>query len=88
MATINLNDFISRLDELENAFQVGRNAIPFIEELVRFVSEITPLLTEVNASLNESTGKIPHATLRLQSVSQATELATTEILNLVDGVTV
>src|SRR5690606_31012363 len=53
--------------------------------LFGFLQEIMPLMEEIDHSLRESTQSMPHATSQLQSVSEATELATTEVLDLIDA---
>jgi chemotaxis regulatin CheY-phosphate phosphatase CheZ len=60
--------------------------MPFLEELFHFLEEIEPLLDEINASIRESTDKMPAAKSKLETVTEATEMATTEILDLVDSV--
>ncbi len=79
-----IQDLLSKLNELRAVFILGQRAIPFIEEVVYFLREIAPLLSEVNDSLTESTRKMPRASSQLKSVTQATEMATTEILDLID----
>ncbi len=86
MTLHNINDILSKISELRAVFVLGHRAVPFIEEVLYFLKEITPLMDEINRSLTESTHSMPHATSQLKSVSQATELATTEILDLVDEV--
>jgi hypothetical protein len=80
-------EILGKLGELRNLFVLGQRTLPFLEELFAFLEDISPLLDEINASMQDSTTvKIPRATSQLQSVSQATELATTEILDLIDAV--
>lgn len=86
MTLHNINDILSKISELRAVFVLGHRAVPFIEEVLYFLKEITPLMDEINVSLTESTHSMPHATSQLTSVSKATELATTEILDLVDEV--
>ncbi|SHL01215.1 protein phosphatase CheZ, partial [Rhodothermus profundi] len=86
MTTHHIQDLLSKLNELRAVFILGQRAIPFIEEVVYFLREISPLLSEVNDSLTESTRKMPRASSQLKSVTQATEMATTEILDLIDVV--
>lgn len=86
MATQHIHDLLSKLNELRAVFILGQRAIPFIEEVVYFLREISPLLEEVNDSLADSTRKMPKASSQLKSVTQATEMATTEILDLIDVV--
>lgn len=78
--------FLDKLDELRAIFVLGRRSFPFLKEIIQFVQDITVLLEEVNDTIQEHTGHMPRATSRLKSVSEATELATSEILDLIDEV--
>ncbi|MEZ4702895.1 MAG: protein phosphatase CheZ [Rhodothermales bacterium] len=75
---------LDKLDELRSIFVLGQRAVPFIEEVVLLIKDMSPLLDSINGSLQDSASKLPSASSQLESVSQATEMATTEILNLVD----
>lgn len=86
MSSLNLDEVLSKIDELRNLFELGQRTMPFLEELFHFLEEIEPLLDEINTSIRESTDRMPDAKSKLESVSAATEMATTEILDLVDGV--
>lgn len=85
MSSINVSEVLDQLEELQHVFELGQQTMPFLEELFHFIEDIEPLLDEINASIRESTHKMPHAKSKLQSVTEATELATTEILDLVDA---
>ncbi len=78
--------FLDKLDELRAIFVLGRRSFPFLQEIIGFVQDITVLLEEVDATIQERTGHMTRATSRLESVSEATELATGEILDLIDEV--
>lgn len=86
MSSLNINEVLDKIAELQHVFQLGQQTMPFLEELFHFIEDIEPLLDEINASIRESTHKMPHAKSKLQSVTEATELATTEIMDLVDAV--
>ena len=88
MSNFNVNDILGKLNELRAVFVLGQRAVPFIEEIFFFLKEVAPLLEEINASMMDSALKMPHATSQLQSISDATKLATTEILDLIDVVLV
>lgn len=77
----NLNN---KLKELYQLFKIGEKVIPGIQKLIEFMAEILPLLNNINSSIEESTKRIPKATLQLNDVTHATEIATTEILDKVD----
>lgn len=75
-----------KLQELKNLFSVGERIIPGIQKLVDFINEMRPMLSHINESIEESSAKIPKATDHIVDIASATELATTEILNLIDEI--
>lgn len=77
---------LQKADELRALFVLGQRVIPFLEEIFIFVSEIQPLLDEINVSIEENLKKMPSASKQLSKVTEATELATTEIMDIVDGI--
>ena len=77
---------LDRLAELRTASEAGPRAAAFAEELSSLVRDVLPLLSEIDGSLRESADQMPAAALQIQSVTEATEVATTEILDLVDAV--
>jgi chemotaxis regulatin CheY-phosphate phosphatase CheZ len=79
-----VEEFLDKLDELRAVFVLGRRSFPFLKELICFVQDVTVLLEELDATIQDSTGHMPRATSQLKSVSEATELATSEILDLID----
>ncbi len=59
----------------------------FFEEILGFVKDVKPLIDNINESIKENIiNKMPTAAKKISSVSEATENATTEILNTLDGV--
>ncbi|MCL4540252.1 MAG: protein phosphatase CheZ [Bacteroidetes bacterium] len=86
MDSKNLGGILDKINELRALFIFGQRVIPFLEELFYFVHDIVPVLEEINASIYESASKMPRASSQLNKVTQATELATTEILDNLDGV--
>lgn|GEM_PF-624895 len=85
MKALPINEILHRLDELRTVSVLGQRAMPFFEEVLGFLREVVPILDEVDSSIRVSTTKMmPTAASRLASVNQATELATTEIMDLVD----
>ncbi len=86
MGTQPINEILDRLDELRSVFVLDRPDMPFLEEVFSFLSEILPVLDEVDRSIQMSTNALmPGATARLASVTRATELATTEIMDQIDA---
>ncbi len=60
--------------------------VEFLQEVIGFVRDIKPLLENVNVSVADNLAKMPQATKKLSKVTEATEVATTEIMNTLDGV--
>jgi chemotaxis regulatin CheY-phosphate phosphatase CheZ len=81
-----IKTLLHKADELRSLFVLGQKVIPFLEEIFVFVSEIQPLLDEINKSITENLRKMPNASKQLSKVTEATELATNEIMDLVDGI--
>ena len=81
----NMGQLFSKLNDLKKVFVYGEKLIPIIQSLGEFMKETVPLLENINKSIAESTLKIPKATNQIHNVTSATEMATTEILDLVDS---
>lgn len=75
---------LNKLEELQAALTLAQEAPPSLKPAVHVMQAVAPLLEEIQASLRESTTKIPHAASQLRSVSEAAELAATEILDFLD----
>lgn len=82
----NMAELFNKLNDLKSVFKYGERLIPVIQGLVDFMRDTVPLLEKINTSIAESTNKIPKATNQINNVTSATELATTEILDLVDTI--
>jgi len=85
--TKSLSAVFENLNNLKSAFKIGEKIVPIIQNLTEFMQEIAPLLSQINSSIIESAGQMPQAKDQIESVTSATELATTEILDLVDEIT-
>ena len=81
-----ITNLLDKLTELQAVFVLAGRALPFIDEVTQFMKEISPLLFEIHSSLAETSTKMPSASAQLDKVTEATEQATNEILNLADGV--
>lgn len=81
-----LNLLLQKADELKALFVLGQRVIPFLEEIFVFVKEIQPLLDEINQSVADNLNKMPGASEQLSKVTQANEMATVEIMDVVDGI--
>lgn len=81
----NMQTLFEKLGDLKSFFVYGQKLIPTLQKIVDFMQATIPLLETVNQSIQESTSKLPKATVQLDSVTNATEVAVTEILDVVDG---
>jgi chemotaxis regulatin CheY-phosphate phosphatase CheZ len=82
----NLSDMVLKLNDLKSVFKYGEKLIQIIQSIVEFMGDTVPLLENINNSISESTQKIPKASKQIQKVTNATEAATTEILDTVDEI--
>ena len=58
-----------------------------MRNVVEVLFGIIPVLDQIKQSIQETTGAIPRASTQLNNVTQATEMATVEILNVLDRMT-
>lgn len=82
----NMNQVFSKLSDLKYVFHFGEKLIPIIQSIIEFMRDVVPLLENINQSITDSTNDIPKASHQINNVTSATELATTEILDLVDSI--
>src|SRR5690554_1215843 len=80
----NMSELFEKLNDLKTVFRYGQKLIPIIQSLIDFMKDTVPLLENINNSIADSTQKMPKATHQISNVTSATELATTEILDIVD----
>lgn len=81
----NMSQIFEKLNDLKAVFVYGERLIPIIQSLIDFMKDTVPLLENINYSIADSTSKIPKVTNQINNVTNATELATTEILDTVDS---
>lgn len=82
----NIDDVLEKIEKMHNSLRLSDEIFPLISDLFLFVKEIIPLMLEVNAFMNNSSKKIPGASENLNNVSKATEMATHEVMDLLDSV--
>jgi chemotaxis regulatin CheY-phosphate phosphatase CheZ len=58
-----------------------------MNNVVEVLFGIIPVLDQIKQSIEQSTGAIPRVSTQLNNVTQATEMATVEILNVLDRMT-
>ncbi|MFZ1289117.1 MAG: protein phosphatase CheZ [Melioribacteraceae bacterium] len=82
----NLNEIVGRLHEVDSMFKFGEKMIPVIEGFVSFITDFIPFIEQVSGSIQDSRSKIPEASNQLDKVTNATELAMTEVLDKIDEI--
>lgn len=85
MRESDINMLLQKAEELKALFVLGQRVIPFIEEIFIFIKETSPLLDEISSSIHENLQRMPKAAKQLSKVTEATESATNEIMDTVDG---
>lgn len=84
--TNQLDEVLSRINDMRGFFKFGDEVIPFLGDLFAFLKGIMPLMSEMNNSLQDTAQKLPTATDRIDDVTKATEYATVEILDALDRI--
>jgi chemotaxis regulatin CheY-phosphate phosphatase CheZ len=82
----NMENIFQKLGDLKSFFIYGQKLVPILQKIIDFMRDTVPLLENVNRSIEDSTNKMPKAAIQLHSVTNATEIATTEILDIVDQI--
>ncbi len=82
----NMDDVLSKIEELRSFLKFSDEVFPFISQLFLFIQDIIPLMMKINYSIKESTNKLPSATKNIASVSQTTEMATHQVLDKLDSI--
>lgn len=84
--TKNMSEIFEKIDDLKSVFKIGERILPILQSLIDFMGEIIPMLENINTSISDSTNQMPKVSNQINNVTSATELATTEILDLVDEI--
>jgi len=74
----------NKVDELQAVLLFGKRALPFLEDTFAFVKNIIPVVEAMKASVDATSDKLPRASKQLDTVTHATEMASTEILNTLE----
>lgn len=83
----NMSELFDKLNDLKAVFVYGQRIIPIIQSLIDFMKETVPLLENINQSIDQTSKQIPKAQNQIDDVTNATEIATTQILDKVDEIT-
>jgi chemotaxis regulatin CheY-phosphate phosphatase CheZ len=79
-----LQRLMQKVEELRTLMVLSQRTLPFLEDVFVFVREIVPLLDVLKTSVESTSEKLPKASRQLDKVTSATEIASTEILNIVE----
>ena len=80
-----LNIIVRKVEELRALMVFTQRTIPFLDDVFEFIKDIVPLLDVLKASVETTSEKLPRASKQLDKITTATELASTEIMNIVEG---
>lgn len=83
---LDIKELLKKAEELKALFVLGQRVIPFLEEIFLFIQDTSPLIQEISSSIKDNLKKMPKASKQLSKVTEATEMATNEIMDTVDGV--
>lgn len=86
MKRADLSEIQNKVSEAKALFVLGQRIIPVLEEVFQFVYEMEPLFEEINLSIKETSSKMPKASDKIINISNATEIATSEILDHLDEI--
>ena len=86
MKKIDVENIKQRVSEIKALFVLGQKIMPVVENIFQFIVEMHPVLDDINSSIKESSSKMPKAVDKIINISNATELATSEILDYVDEI--
>lgn len=75
----------SSINALPQEKTTDAQQIGVVEHLLGKLEEIIPIVDLIKQSIQESSSSIPRASVQLTSVTRATEMATVEILNVVES---
>jgi len=79
-----VDGILQKAAELKVFCEYGQRTVPVLDEIASFVREISPAIEDLRAVVEVSMVNIPKAANQLGRVTQATEQASTDILNTLD----
>ena len=79
-----LEGILQKAAELKVFCEYGQRTVPLLDEIASFVRQISPAIEDLRAVVEVSMVNIPKAANQLGRVTQATEQASTDILNTLD----
>lgn len=86
MRTDDLHLVFDRADAMLKALDSVPEAQRFFRDIVDVVRDIIPVMSELQTSIEQTSEKLPTASRQLDKVTAANELASTEILDIVERI--
>lgn len=79
-----LDSTLQKATELKVFCEYGQRTLPVLDEIASFIQGISPAIEDLKAVVEVAIVNIPKAAGQLERVTQATEQASTDILNTLD----
>ena len=86
MEKAEVSRLVNSFKAIKGYFDTTKKYMPQIAKLVVFIEDVIPLLDAIHDDIHQSTSLIPKATAKLDKVTSATEMAATEVMDIVDNV--
>jgi chemotaxis regulatin CheY-phosphate phosphatase CheZ len=83
-----LDGILQKATELKVFCEYGQRTVPVLDDIAAFVQEISPAIEDLKSVVDMAMINIPKAADQLGRVTQATEQASTNILNTLDRMVV
>ncbi len=86
MEKAEIAELINNIHAVQEYFESTKKYMPLVSKLMIFIEDIIPLFDGIYADLHQSNNLIPNASEKLDKVTSATEMAATEVMDIVDNV--
>ncbi len=84
MRTEDLKEVFARADESLRTLDAMPQSQHFFRDILEFVRDIVPVIAELQTSIEQTSEKLPTASRQLDNVTAANEMASTQILDIVE----
>ncbi len=82
----NIDRILEKASELKVFCDFGGKALPAVDEISRFMADAAPVIEGIRSLVDVTSTKLPKASQQLAQVNEASEKASTDILNSVDAI--
>ncbi len=84
MRTDDLKEVFARAEENLRTLDTMPQSQQFFRDILEFVRDVVPVIAELQVSIEQTSEKLPTASRQLDNVTAANEMASTEILDIVE----